>query len=228
MKAVALLPVMLWSCSAQPAGSDGAPGADLATDATGGEAGAGVDAGADAGDAAVTPAVGVIWRGLGFAWKKTSHRLNKLGALVELSGTSTVKATATMEGGSWSTGQRASDQADYEVAYSAVKTRAARFAEGTFKPLLVKGDAKSSPEVVAQTSRQERISLSTAGLADAKQVAILLRGFSVDTDVTHKDGYTTRGLTVRLAKPTRRPGSSTLASRARPPATPPPCNGPST
>jgi hypothetical protein len=178
------------------------------------------DGGPAEGAAGAVPSNAVIWRGLGFAWQKTPHRLNKMGAFVEGGpsdepSTIAVRSRATFEGGSWSTGQRGSDIADYEVGYTALRTDAARFVEGTFEGLLVKGDAKSNPEVIAQASRTERISLDEAGVADAGEVALVLRGFYIDTDVTHTDGYTTRGFTVRLHNTARQGADlvTTLSAR---------------
>lgn len=153
------------------------------------------------------PILAVIWRGVGYSWQKTPHRLNKLGALVSSKGLDSksmlVSTTAIIEGGSFATGQQGTDTADYEVGFTAVRTTAARFVEGSFAPLTVKGNATKLPETVAQTQQEQRISLTKAGLASAKQLVLLLRGFSVDTDLTHKDGYTTRGLTIKLSTPAR-------------------------
>jgi hypothetical protein len=204
--ALLILILILAACSTPPTESPDAALDGAAVDQKTMDLASNDGDGTAAADTSWSPRVGVVFRGLGFSWQKTSHRLNKLGGTVEgtASGASlALKTTSVMEGGSWSTGQPASDKVDYEVGYTAVRTTAARFAEGTFAPLQVTGNAKATPEVVARAQRTERIDLAAHGLADAKEVVAVIRGFTIDTDLTHEDGYTTRGFTVRLLDPKR-------------------------
>jgi len=202
-----LLALLLCACSEPPQSST----PDLGLD-TGGRDLALPDTGVH--DTKAPLRTGVVLRGLGFDWQKTPHRLNKLGAMVQgkpQGQAIELELSSLMEGGSWSTGQAASDKVEYEVGYTAVRTRAARFVEGTFAPIQVKGDAKAKPEVVAQASQKQQLSLTAVGLSGAKQVVLVLRGFTIDTDLTHEDGYTNRGFTVRLQN-TERQGDQLLTT----------------
>lgn len=127
--------------------------------------------------------------GFGFRWQQRPHRVNKIGARVEGE-----EGRLTLEGGSWASGEEATDQADYQLDYSTLVSDPLKTYEGTSPVLTLKGTRTKA----AQAQFKVFLDLETIGLSGCTKFAVLLRGFDFDTDVTHKDGYTVRGIGVRL------------------------------
>ncbi len=132
---------------------------------------------------------GVLLQGFGFRWKTRPHRINELG--VELSGS---KGCLRIQGGSWADGQEGSDQAELSLFTAQIASEGIQVIHGS-TPWSTLTGTKGQP---AAATESVTLSLTSLGLGSAQQVAVLLRGFELDTSVTHEDGYTTRGFGVRI------------------------------
>lgn len=125
-----------------------------------------------------------FFQGFGFRWKIRPHRINRIGV-----------APLAFQGGSWADGQEASDTATWTHDTAAVSSPYVLAWTGETGALALEGSFPDDAAVVEETVTH---SISALGLSAATKFAVLLRGFDLDTDVTHEDGYTTRGLSAQV------------------------------
>jgi len=94
-------------------------------------------------------------------------------------------ANIAFEGGDWSR----VDGIKYELAVRPVGSGKAGFSHGSVAMKLEGGRASKAVDV----------DLGAVGLAGYRRVAVVLRGFAFDTGSKYPDGYTVKGVSVRLA-----------------------------
>ncbi|MBI2900494.1 MAG: hypothetical protein HYY17_09930 [Planctomycetes bacterium] len=144
--------------------------------------------------------------GFGFRWQERPHRINKIGA-----GLDGAAGVLTLEGGSWADGQEASDAATHSLHHTAFSSDQVVIHHGETPLLTLAG----SPSQAATAETQVSVPLAEAGLAACSQFAVVLRGFDLDTDLTHEDGYTTRGIGARVKDASAAEGVLTFTARLR-------------
>lgn len=142
-----------------------------------------------------------LWDGFRFEWDKTPHRFNQLGAKIyrqEYDASSlTGRTRTTLLGGTWSTGEEGSDDADYDVWYTATSSSRLQVHHGTTGAMTLSGSAVGD-RTAAMVSETVTIDRHAAGLSDADQCTVVLRGLRLDAGVTHGEGWTTRGFGARI------------------------------
>lgn len=121
-----------------------------------------------------------VLEGFGFRWDARPHRINKVGAALD-----ETQAALTLQGGSWADGSAASDSPHWQLGYASVTSPNLLFVHGETATLTLVGDPASATT---------RVSVPRALMPGATSYAVYLRGFDLDTDATHQDGYTVQGL----------------------------------
>ena len=135
----------------------------------------------------------VVWAGWNHTWEKLSHRVSLIRAIAEPDG----RFSTGIRGGDWSTGDAWADEAAYRMQLQRVSGRGLQIVHG--ETLLTVGpDGTATEEATAEIS--------------ADTVAVVLRGFEIETDVAqgaaYPDdydpvlGYTSRGFGFSVGEPT--------------------------
>ncbi|GEM_PF-3433222 len=146
------------------------------------------------------PTQAFLLDGFGFRWEKRPHRVNKLGVklgdMIPYDKGLLGRSCATLEGGSWATGEEGSDSANHCVAVTALSSSKLRFHHGQISELKLWG-SKTAP---AEATETITLALDSIALSGCTQFAVLLRGFDLDTDLTHEFGYTVQGMAAGVGQ----------------------------
>lgn len=148
-----------------------------------------------------------LLQGFSARWRKHPHRVNKLGVELSPAGVDVIT-----RGGTWTTGRYGSDSMDLSARALVVDGPLA-VVEGSTSPLGLSGSVRLRRSRPAEASTTVELELPP-GLREGP-LAVVLRGFAFDTDVSHTAGYTLRGLGVGLGMPTRDGDRVRFAARAR-------------
>jgi len=135
----------------------------------------------------------VVWAGWNHTWTTLSHRVSFIRAILEPD----EGMALGIRGGDWSTGESWSDEANYRMQLQRVRGGGLQFVHG--ETSLTVG-----PEGLASATAEAEIS--------GAQVAVVLRGFEIETDVPQGAdypsdydpalGYTSRGFGFSVGAPT--------------------------
>ncbi len=136
--------------------------------------------------------------GFRVGWRDHPHRLRVLGFELRSDGTARTELT----GGPWSDGRRLQDEGRISVWRSAIDHPGVYTANGSTDPIVASGRLRTAVAKPAIARTHLNIELDAAQFADCDQWAVLLRGFEIDTDCTHPDGFVTKGFGVCLGPPT--------------------------
>lgn len=142
------------------------------------------------------PVEGVVWGGWTYRWDMLSHRVSYL----RVEATPEGGASLGLVGGDWSTGETFTDAPQYRLRATRARSDAWTVVQGETELLLGPDGALSTTELV-----------DDAELLSWPEHAVLLRGFTIDTDVEQGPdypedydpayGYTSRGFGFGVGAP---------------------------
>lgn len=139
-----------------------------------------------------------VLEGFGFQWLLTPHRVNKIGVSLSNSGYLYTEPEIRFQGGTFSTGEEGIDLPTVTVGYGAFSSGRIFSLEGK-SPLLTGWGSCERPHAGEPATSELRISVDLPGyLPDRHTGIVLLNGFSIDTGITHPEGYTFKGLAVAI------------------------------
>ncbi len=140
-----------------------------------------------------------LLEGFQFGWEDHPHRMRWLGAKLYRNrfdgATLTGRSRTTLLGGTWSSGVEGADTADYRVWAAALKSSRIAFHHGVSAVTADGSDDPRTPAVAVQSVSVPRSVFSPRRCAD---VAVLMRGFLLDTSPTHDQGFTMTGIEARI------------------------------
>lgn len=148
----------------------------------------------------------LVLQGFDVVWKARPHRLSRLafGALGQAGDDAPIagRLIAEVRGGSWASGERASDAATRTLRYAAVESDQVHVLSGTTE-LSLDGrfGRRKGPRESATSSQGVEVALPPD--VPPEDVAVWIGGFEMDTTRTHAAGYTPNALGVWLDAPRR-------------------------
>lgn len=148
---------------------------------------------------------GLFLQGFDVTWKARPHRLSRM----EIAARGSLEAeddplagilAAEVRGGTWASGQLATDTPIVTVRYGALLSPEVVFRPGS-TDLVLRGRVgrRGEPDVPAEASVEVTVELPPDAPRDA--VAVWLTGFELDTAPSHPNGYTPHAIAVRASEP---------------------------
>ena len=144
-------------------------------------------------------AVTLFLQGFNATWASRPHRLHDLGFLLDPGHSHPAGPHADLwvhvRGGSWASGEAATDTPLVSLAYGGFASRQRVPTYGSAH-MEIRGTAGRAPESRHAATGSQAVTVAVPGLVDG--AAVWLRGFRVQTDALHPDGFTMHALSIEL------------------------------
>jgi hypothetical protein len=150
------------------------------------------------GNAQSSVAADYLLDGFRIGWRDHPHRLRELGFELQADGT----ARTELRGGPWSDGRRLQDEGRIRVWSSAINHPGVHTIDGSTGWMVASGRLRTGLARPAVARSRVSCEIAEAPFGVCDQWAVLLRGFEIDTDCTHPDGFVTKGFGFCLGSPT--------------------------